>query len=110
MSTIDPNINRSSFFPNNKSVDKTKAKALKAGYIQGNTPDRKQELDEMSGRDAKVNINNAVKDFAKIRKAVDQAPEIDNSAKIADLKQRIQAGTYQVNYDAIADKMLEAEF
>lgn len=110
MSTIDPSVNRSSFFPKSKGASTSKAKALKSGYIQGNSPERKQELDKMSQKDAKVNIGNAVKDFAKIRKAVDAAPEVDNSAKIAALKKQIQAGTYSIDYDALADKMLESEF
>ena len=112
MSAIDPTVNRNSFFPKSKgtATSTTKSRALKGGYIKGNSPERKQELDQMSQRDAKVNINNAVKDFAKIKSAVDKAPEIDNSAKIAALKQQIQAGTYSIDYDALADKMLESEF
>ena len=46
--------------------------------------------------------------ISRIKKAVDTAGDIDHSAKIADLKARIKAGTYQVDYDAVADKMLES--
>ena len=51
-----------------------------------------------------------VKDFSRIKKAVDQAPAIDNSEKIARLKEQIGNGTYQMDYDAIAERMLNREF
>jgi negative regulator of flagellin synthesis FlgM len=41
---------------------------------------------------------------------VDMAPDVDNTDKIARLKQQIKAGTYNVNYDKLADKILESEF
>ena len=49
-------------------------------------------------------------DFSRIKRAVDLTPDRDNSAKIADLKARIQSGTYETNYDAIADKLLASEY
>ena len=70
---------------------------------------RKTEL-EKTKRDAKVAIPDAVKDFSRIKKAVDTAPEIDKSEKIAKLKAQIADGNYDFNYEAIADKMLKTEF
>ena len=70
---------------------------------------RKAEL-EKTKRDAKVAIPDAVKDFSKIKKAADTAPEIDKSEKIAKLKEQIAAGNYNFDYEAIADKMLKTEF
>jgi hypothetical protein len=49
-------------------------------------------------------------EFSKIKKAALSAPEADNSEKIARLKAQIAAGTYEVDYDAIADKILTSEF
>jgi negative regulator of flagellin synthesis FlgM len=51
-----------------------------------------------------------VKDFSKIKKAAMSAPEPDNSEKIARLKSQIAAGTYEVDYDGLADKILTEEF
>jgi negative regulator of flagellin synthesis FlgM len=51
-----------------------------------------------------------VRDFSRIKKAAASAPEQDNSEKIARLKAQIQAGTYEVDYDGLADKMLQSEF
>lgn len=77
--------------------------------LKRNDEDRKVEL-EGTKRDAKVQIPDAVKDFSRIKKAVDAAPEVDNSDKISALKAQIQNGTYKVDYDAVAGKMLETEF
>ena len=38
------------------------------------------------------------------------APEIDNTDKIARLKAQIADGSYKIDYDGLADKMLEQEF
>lgn len=108
MSSID--TSRSNFFPNSKSPAADRAGQAKKASIMRNDPYRAQELRDTTKNDAKVDINDAVRDFSRIKKAVDAAPEIDNTDKIARLKQQIQAGTYQVDYDALADKMLANEF
>jgi len=104
MSSIDT---RAPFFPNSKTsrTDVNQAKAL-----QRNSFERTQELEGRTAKDAKVSIPETIKDFSRIKRAVDAAPEIDNSAKVADLKARIQAGTYSVDYDALADKLLSSEY
>jgi len=108
MSKVESNPSRSSFFP--KSKNAVKPKRLNPGVLQRNDPSRKKELDIHTGGHAKVEIPNAVRDFAKIKNAVDKAPEVDNTDKIARLKQQIKAGTYQVDYDALADKILSSEY
>ena len=57
-----------------------------------------------------MSIPESIKDFSKIKKAVDASEPVDNQAKIADLKARIQAGTYEMDYDALADKVLQTEY
>lgn len=107
MSTIDSATTRSLFLPNKsaKETGKTQSAQLKR-----NTDTRKQELDSLSGLDSKVDIGDAIKDFSRIKKVADAAPEIDNSAKVARLKQEIQNGSYKVDPDLLADKILEQEF
>lgn len=75
-----------------------------------NQPDRVEELNKISPANAKVDIPEAVKDFARIKKVVDYAAPLDKSQQIAALKEKIAAGNYQVDVDALADKMLEEEF
>jgi negative regulator of flagellin synthesis FlgM len=108
MSSIDT---RSSFFPRTREVktDATKG-GSKVDGTQRNTMERASELSEKTSTDAKVNIPEGVKDFSRIKKAAMSAPEADNSEKIARLKAQIAAGSYEMDYDAIADKILTSEF
>lgn len=111
MSKIDNNSPRSNFFPKSKSANsQVRSRALNPSYIQRNDPSRRKEIDSTTGGHAKVEIPSAVRDFAKIKSAIDKAPPIDNSDKVAQLKAQINAGTYKVDYDALADKILSSEF
>ena len=108
MSSIDT---RSAFFPRSRDVKSEAAKnGGKVDGIQRNSMERASELTEKTSTDAKVNIPEGVKDFSRIKKAAMSAPEADNSEKIARLKAQIAAGTYEVDYDALADKILTSEF
>ena len=107
MSNID--TTRAPFFPRSRDIDAKKAQIM-TRIKNRNTPERMKELNELTTGDAKVKINDAVKDFSRIKKAVDAAPEIDNSDKIAKLRQQIKDGTYKVDHDALADKILQSEF
>ena len=111
MNNIQGADSRRSFFPNAKGTQKAgTSKSIEKMLAKRNDPERKKELDTLGQANAKVDINTKIKDFARIKKAVDMAPEVDNSEKIASLRQRIKSGQYQVNYDALADKMLAGEF
>lgn len=104
------NINvtsRSNFFPNS---DEAKDVQTKKVALRRNDQARRAQLEKISQNDASVKIPDAVRDFSRIKKAVDAAPEIDNSAKVARLKSQINNGTYKMNYEAIADKLLSTEF
>lgn len=109
MSTIDT---RSAFFP--KGSPTSKSESAKGGSkVDGanrNTSERSTEIMDKTSTDAKVNIGDGVKDFSRIKKAAMSAPEPDNSEKIARLKAQIAAGTYEVDYDGLADKILTSEF
>ena len=103
---------RAPFFPRSKSA--TSVEQGKAGSVgnvgAGNSPERAGEIAGRTSGDAKVSIPDGVREFSRIKKAADAAPEQDNSAKIADLKARIAAGSYEIDYDGLADKMLQSDF
>lgn len=108
MSSIDT---RSAFFPRSRSAQTEAAKGgNQVGDVKRNSTERASELMDKTSGDAKVNIGEGVKDFSRIKKAAMAAPEVDNSEKIARLKAQIQAGTYEVDYDGLADKILTSEF
>jgi negative regulator of flagellin synthesis FlgM len=108
MSSIDT---RSPFFPRNRATQTESASGgSQVGNANRNSTERASEIMDKTSTDAKVNIPEGVKDFSRIKKAAMNAPEQDNSEKIARLKAQIQAGTYEVDYDELADKILTSEF
>jgi negative regulator of flagellin synthesis FlgM len=107
VSTIDSSTTRSLFLPNKSARETSKTGSAS---LKRNSDARKAELEAFSGTDAKVDIGDAIKDFSRIKKVADAAPEIDNTDKIARLKSEIQAGTYKVDAEALADRILEQEF
>lgn len=108
MNNIDA---RTPFFPNTKTNESSVSKARNMqSLMRRNSQERINELKDKTAKDANVSIPNKIKDFSRIKRAVDAAPELDNSQKIADLKAKIQGGNYQIDYDALADKMLQSEF
>jgi negative regulator of flagellin synthesis FlgM len=99
------------FFPNTKGQSNIREnRGVDAPQLKRNGVERKAELNDMAKNDVKMSIPDSIKDFARIKKAVDASPDIDNSDKIAKLKSQIQAGTYKIDYDGLADKLLETEF
>ena len=105
---------RPSFFPHSSSSQSTKSKNVSyssdVANNKVNSPARAEELSNISGTHVKVDIPSSIKDYSAIKRAVDNAETVDNSEKVAQLKQQIQSGAYQVDCDAVAEKMLESEF
>ncbi len=99
------NNTKTNFFPDRK-VSNLKGKGAASAR---NESIRQAALDKATAKDAKVEISDGVKDFSRIKKAVDAAPDIDNSAKIAKLKASIKDGSYKVDYDGLADKIMASE-
>ncbi len=108
MSNVEPTTSRT-FFPNQQTAQNKAGRLSRPGLIRNETV-RRQHLERTTKNDAKVDIPEAIKDFARIKKAVDAAPQVNNADKIASLKEQIKNGTYQVNYEALADKLLEKGF
>jgi negative regulator of flagellin synthesis FlgM len=108
MSSIDT---RSAFFPKSRSAQTESTKGgSQVGETNRNTSERASEIMTRTSGDANVSIGDGVKDFSRIKKAAMNAPEPDNSEKIARLKAQIAAGPYEVDYDGLADKILTSEF
>lgn len=66
----------------------------------------KAEKKKVENKKDKVQISQAGRDFQVAKKAVAQADEVRED-KIADIKQRMEAGTYEVSGDAFASKLIE---
>ena len=99
---------RSRFFPKGKE---TRTERTERNYLKRNDKNRKAELDQVSERgDVRVAIGEAIKDFGRIKKMADSAPPLDRSEKISYLRKQIESGDYEIDYEALADKILSQEF
>lgn len=108
MNSVDT---RAPFFPGSKNTQQADvSRSRNAQNLNRNSYDRVKELEAKTADHARVTIPEKIRDFSLIKKAVDTAPEVDNTDKIARLKAQIQNGTYEPNYDAIADKMLASDY
>jgi len=107
MSAIDSTTSRTIFLP--KKDTRESGKIGPTG-LKRNSENRKNELEAFSSSDSKVDITDAIKDFSRIKKVADAAPEIDNTDKIARLKSQIADGSYKVDLDGLSDKILDQEF
>ena len=113
---------RGSFFPTSRNNTQRKLSALERANLKQNAPDKAKEIYENTKDDARVAINDKIKDFSFIngfqtfsclifiKKAVDRLPEKDNSEKIALLKNKVEKGDYKVDYESVADKILRTEY
>ncbi len=108
MSAVDSTSSRSLFMPTKKE-NLENGKVGPAG-LKRNSEVRKNELEAFSKSDSKVDIADAIKDFARIKKVADAAPEVDNTDKIARLKAQIADGSYKIDYDGLSEKILDQEF
>lgn len=106
MANIDT---RSSFFPNTKPKSGGQAKPVVNVPLADKTTlggiGKKP-----TNNDSKVDIDDTIKDFSKIKMAVDKAPPMDNSDKIAALKEQVKNGTYKIDYDSLADSIMQSEY
>jgi negative regulator of flagellin synthesis FlgM len=55
---------------------------------------------------AKTEISAKAREFSKAKEAASGAPDV-REEKIAELKKRIASGNYQINAEAIANKMVD---
>lgn len=56
-------------------------------------------------REERVDLSNQSRDLVNIKKAIDRLPEI-REERIMDLKNRIEKGTYDIQSEKIAEKMV----
>jgi negative regulator of flagellin synthesis FlgM len=80
---------------NSVVADKSQGEASAAGASTSQTGDT-------------VTLTNSARSLQKIEEAVAKAPVVDAS-KVAAVKQAVDSGTYQINADRVADKLLQFE-
>jgi len=78
---------------NDAKVDKIKAKEVKRTYINSESPDDK------------INLSPKARTFQKIHQTLKETPDI-RAEKVKELKQAIEEGTYKIDAQKIAEKMI----
>ena len=84
------------------SVDKAKSNPLDSVKDNKNQTANSVEL----GGSAKINLSERAQLMQKAKEIATQAPDV-NEAKVARLQKLIDEGKYQVNAQALADKLVD---
>jgi len=103
MKRVENTSKRAPFFPNQKAKNVNE-------NIYSPSEDGAGAPKDKSQNDSKVSIPLGTKIFSRIKKLVDKSPPKDNSEKIDRLRNEIEAGSYHLNENKTADKVLRNEF
>lgn len=76
---------------------------------QTNMQTKKETTEKKISRDDKIEISQVGKDMAVAKKAISEAPDIRED-KVKAIKEQMEAGTYSVSSEAIADKLIDSFF
>jgi flagellar biosynthesis anti-sigma factor FlgM len=107
----DVSKTRPNFFPNSTSAKEAKRKAIENLDQGDDVASTKRSIPEnLRNADSRVEIPESIKDFSQIKRAVDQSAPLDQSKKVAELKAKVANGQYEIDYDGLANKMLESEY
>ena len=74
---------------------------------QANATSKVNSTGKVAGANDKFDISDTAKTFSVAKAAVADAPEVRED-KIADIKARIAAGTYNVSAEDVADKIVNS--
>jgi negative regulator of flagellin synthesis FlgM len=96
-------VGQSGNSPQGSEVQGAKKSGRAAVAAQGEAA-KKADQAQVSGA-ANTEISSKAKEMAKAKDVAASAPDV-REEKIAELKRRIAAGKYQVDSDAIADRMV----
>ena len=64
---------------------------------------------DKSGQDTIVNLSPALKETQIIKQIISSEPDVRED-KVAELKAKIESGRYEIDNDAVADKLVDAFF
>ncbi len=76
---------------------------------QTNMQTKKETVEKKTSRDDKIEISQVGKDMTVAKKAISEAPDLRED-KVKAIKEQMEAGTYSVSSEAIADKLIDSFF
>jgi len=65
------------------------------------------ERADQSGQDTVVNLSPALKEAQAIKDVIASEPDVRED-KVAEIKARIESGNYEIDHQAVADKMVDS--
>ena len=77
----------------------------KVAQLYSSNTVNKAEKKKVEAEKDKLHISQAGRDYQIARKAVAEAPDVREDL-VADIKSRLEAGTYEVSADAFAEKVI----
>jgi negative regulator of flagellin synthesis FlgM len=99
------------------SIDRVSAQSVSRAYVQGTDaaqsapaqqPAKHAHAHRTQAQKAdSVTLSDSARSLAAAREAVQNAPDV-REAKVADIKQRVDSGTYEVSSKVLARKMIDA--
>ena len=111
MSNIQTN-----FFPNSKKTLRDHGKNEKIQNFVDKVIPKNDQSDKVKtelktlNKDADVMFSDKLHDFKKIKEAVKSAELPDKSNKIEKLRNQINSNEYNIDFDQLANKILEQEY
>jgi len=80
-----------------------------AGKVDKKNLSHEQKIEgkEGAGRDTIVNLSQASKEAQLTKEIIASQPDI-REEKVASIKEKIEAGSYNIDYKAVADKLVDA--
>lgn len=75
--------------------------------VEEKQPSGEEKVQDQTGQDAIVNLSPALKEAQTIKEVISSEPDIRED-KVAEIRERIESGEYNIDNDAVADKMVNA--
>lgn len=88
-------------------INQTYAKQVKPAAAQNQQSFKSAEEAAAGQTTDSINLSTRTKDLQKIAGAL-ETPDVERQKYVSDIKQRVEANTYEVNADAVAEKMAQS--
>ncbi len=108
MNKINSDTRPSFFKSKTTNIENIKGRQTPS-LLNRNELEKQNEIKESTSKDVTVDIPDKIKDFSRIKYAVENSPDRDNTEKIQDLRGKISKGQYDIDFDELAKKIIESE-
>jgi negative regulator of flagellin synthesis FlgM len=90
-----------------KQLPKSTQNAAEVNKKKQLSDEQQVEEKAQSGQDTIVNLSQTLKETQLIKEIISSEPDIRED-KVSELKQKIESGTYTIDNNAVADKLVDS--